>query len=79
MAKSRQLDLPRVSPTLFYDHPDAALGWLANSFGFLIRDTVAGKDGRIVHAELQIGDGVVMMAPPRQTPTERAPAHSKGK
>ena len=79
MPKIQQVDVPRVSPTLFYDDPDTALGWLTNSFGFLIRDTVAGKDGRIVHAELQIRDGVVMIGAASADPNWASPRSLHGK
>lgn len=53
---------PRISSALFYDDASAAIDWLCAVFGFQVRLRIAGPDGRIIHSELTLGDGVVMVA-----------------
>ena len=60
--------MPRVTPNVFYDDPAAALEWLGKTFGFEVRNSMAGPDGGIIHAEMQIDDGVIMMSPAGTTP-----------
>ena len=56
-------NMPRVTPNVFYDDLRAALDWLSKAFGFETRSSMAGPDGKIMHAEMQIEDGVIMMGP----------------
>ena len=51
---------PNIFPALHYRDPDAALEWLKRAFGFEEKAVYRSDDGRIQHAELQLGDGVVM-------------------
>ena len=53
---------PRISSAIFYDDAAVAIDWLCRAFGFEVRLKVEGDEGRIVHSELVIGDGVVMVA-----------------
>ena len=53
---------PRISPAIFYDDAAGAIDRLCRAFGFEVRLKVEGDKGRIVHSELVIGDGVVMVA-----------------
>jgi PhnB protein len=55
---------PRVAPYLLYEDPVAALDWLAKAFGFRERFRHVGEEGWVNHAELEIGDGLVMLARP---------------
>jgi PhnB protein len=55
---------PRVAPYLLYEDPAAALEWLAGAFGFRERFRNTLEDGRIDHAEMEIGDGLLMLANP---------------
>jgi len=55
---------PRVAPYLLYEDPGAALAWLEEAFGFRERFRNVGPDGWIDHAEIEIGDGLVMLAKP---------------
>jgi uncharacterized glyoxalase superfamily protein PhnB len=63
MPKNPPENMPRVTPAVFYDDPAAALDWLAKAFGFKTRLSVPGPEGKIVHAEMQIADGVIMLGP----------------
>ncbi|MBV9714844.1 MAG: extradiol dioxygenase, partial [Solirubrobacterales bacterium] len=51
---------PNIFPAVRYRDAEAALGWLKRAFGFSERAVYRGDDGRIAHAELQLGDGLVM-------------------
>lgn len=56
---------PRITPYLLYEDVGKALDWLAKAFGFTeFGDRFAGPDGKINHASMKIGDGVVMMGCP---------------
>lgn len=61
----------RVIPMLAYEDPAAALDWLAHAFGFRETTRYTEPDGRITHAEMQVGDAVIMLANP--TPDYEAP------
>ena len=52
---------PRLSASVFYDDPRAAIEWLCKAFGFEKRLVVEGDDGTIVHSELTFGEGLVMV------------------
>jgi uncharacterized glyoxalase superfamily protein PhnB len=57
---------PRISPYLYYEDGAAAIEWLSRAFGFRERMRMPGEDGRIMHAELELDGGVVMLANPRR-------------
>ncbi len=52
---------PRITPAVYYDDAPAAIDWLGRAFGFEVRLRVDGEGGRIEHAELQYGDGLIMI------------------
>lgn len=56
--------MPRVTPYLLYEDLDAAVDWLVTTFGFTEHVRMAGPDGRANHAEIRLGDGLVMMGRP---------------
>jgi uncharacterized glyoxalase superfamily protein PhnB len=51
---------PNIFPALHYRKPDAALEWLKRAFGFEEKAVYRDDDGHIQHAELRLGDGLVM-------------------
>jgi uncharacterized glyoxalase superfamily protein PhnB len=51
---------PNIFPALHYRDPEAALDWLKRAFGFEEKAVYRGEDGRIHHAELRLGDGLIM-------------------
>jgi PhnB protein len=55
-------DYPRVMPYLTVDDANAAIEFYGNVLGARERMRLAGPDGKVGHAELQIGDSVVMLA-----------------
>ncbi len=56
-------NMPRITPALAYDDPKAALEWLQEAFGFKVRFAVPGPDGGIVHSEVEVADGLIMVGP----------------
>src|SRR6478735_9237178 len=55
---------PQVTPYLIVDGADAAIGFYAETLGAKERARMDGPDGKVGHAELEIGDSVVMLADP---------------
>ena len=53
---------PRLSSSVFYDDPRAAIDWLCRAFGFELRLKVVGDDGVIHHSELSFGEALVMVS-----------------
>ena len=51
----------RIIPALRYRDAAAAIDWLCNAFGFARKMVVPGESGRIAHAELNLGNGMVML------------------
>jgi len=60
-----------VIPMISYEDGIAALEWLAKAFGFLERSRVADVEGRLMHGELDVGGGLIMLASP--TPDYEGP------
>jgi PhnB protein len=51
-----------VTPSLIIDGAAAAIDFYTGVFGAGVRMRMEGPDGRIGHAELQLGDSVLMLA-----------------
>lgn len=49
-----------IFPALRYRDADAALAWLTKAFGTEQRDVYRAGGGHIRHAELKLGDGLIM-------------------
>ena len=73
MTKNPPENTPRIVPYLYYEDVDAALPWMAKAFGLRERMRVPGPDGKVMHAEMEIDDGLVMMGCPG--PEYRNPQH----
>jgi uncharacterized glyoxalase superfamily protein PhnB len=54
-------DMPRIAPHLFYDDVAAAIDWLVKAFGFVVRVRMTDENGGVVHGELEVSDGLVML------------------
>jgi uncharacterized glyoxalase superfamily protein PhnB len=52
---------PNIFVGLHYRDGRAALGWLERAFGFRNTFEVPGPDGGIMHAEMRLGDGAIML------------------
>lgn len=57
---------PRVMPYLLYEDSDAALEFLTSAFGFKEKVRMTGDNGQVNHAEVQLGDGVIMLGTPEK-------------
>jgi PhnB protein len=53
---------PQVSPYLCVDGADLAIQFYATVFGATERMRLPGPDGKVGHAELQIGDSLIMLS-----------------
>lgn len=53
---------PRVMPYLIVDGAAAAIDFYTSVFGATERMRMPGPDGRLGHAELEMGDSVIMLA-----------------
>ena len=63
--------LPSVVPMLAYEDGVAALEWLARAFDFHERTRSTDSNGRLMHGEMDAGEGVIMLASP--TPDYESP------
>jgi uncharacterized glyoxalase superfamily protein PhnB len=61
---------PRIAPALSYEHAAKAIDWLCTVFGFEVRIKVEGDNGTIAHSELELGEGLIMVA---ESAVERRP------
>ena len=57
-------ELQTVIPMISYEDGIAALEWLARAFGFRELTRMTGPDGRLAHAEMEAGGGLIMLATP---------------
>ena len=48
-------------PCLRYQDAHAAIDWLCRNFGFQKRTLIPNRNGGVAHAELVLGDGMVML------------------
>jgi PhnB protein len=62
MAKPIPDDYPRVTPYLIVDGANAAIDFYGSILGATERMRLGGPDGKVGHAELGIGDSVIMLA-----------------
>jgi PhnB protein len=62
---------PRITPYLYYEDVTGALDWLVRVFGLRERVRMPGPDGSVMHAELELEDGLVMLG--RPGPDYRSP------
>ncbi len=60
-----------VTPYLLYEDTTRALEWLANAFGFRERLRFEDDEGRVTHAEMEVGDGEIFLGWPG--PNYRSP------
>lgn len=62
---SEEITNSNIYPSLTYDDAPAAIEWLCAAFGFTKRLVVPGPNGGIVHSELSLGPGVIMVSSPK--------------
>jgi uncharacterized glyoxalase superfamily protein PhnB len=58
------MDVPPISPLIFYRDPRAALDFLERAFGFETRMVVDDGEGGVIHSETQYRGHVVMVSGP---------------
>lgn len=68
---------PSIFPCLSYRDAPAAIEWLGRAFGFENVCAYPGPDGTITHAELRLGNGMIMLGSPKgkrpSQPLDRGP------
>jgi PhnB protein len=66
-------EYPTVIPMIAYEDGIAAIEWLERAFGFRERKDARQMwpDGTLSHAEMEVGDGLIMLATP--TPDYESP------
>ena len=52
-----------IIPALRYRDPDTAIAWLCEAFGFEEHLVARGDDGAVVHAQLVLNGGMLMLGP----------------
>ena len=52
---------PRIAPAVFYDDAATAIDWLARAFGFAVQMRVENDQGQIVHSQLVLNGGLIMV------------------
>ena len=61
--------VPTLYPGLAYKDARAAIAWLGEAFGFEELLVVPGPDNSVAHAELKLGNGVLMLGSVRPEDT----------
>ena len=71
-------DYPRVTPYLIVDGAGAAIDFYCSVLGATERVRMPSPDGRVGHAELQLGDSMIMLADENAQMGTRAPQSAGG-
>jgi PhnB protein len=66
-------DYPRVTPYLIVDGAGAAIDFYCSVLGATERVRMPAPDGRVGHAELQLGDSMIMLADENAQMDSRGP------
>ena len=67
-----------LTPYLLVDDAAGAIDFYKRAFGATERGVMPAPDGRVAHAELQLGDSVVMLSDPFEQSTARPPTQLSG-
>lgn len=65
MNAAEELTPSTIYPCYYYDDAPAAIDWLCRAFGFRRRLVVPGPDNTIMHSELTLGPGLIMVGSSR--------------
>ena len=68
---------PTLATGVYYRDPQAALKWLETAFGFETTMVVTSPDGTLVHSEMRLGDGMIMIGGEHDE-RHRSPASTGG-
>ena len=52
---------PRIAPAVFYNDAAAAIDWLSRAFGLAVQERIENDAGQIVHSQLVLGGGLIMV------------------
>ena len=52
---------PRIAPAVFYNDAAAAIDWFTRAFGFAVRERIENDAGQIVHSQLVLDGGLIMV------------------
>jgi uncharacterized glyoxalase superfamily protein PhnB len=63
-----------IVPSLIYEDVGAAIDWLCRTFGFTERLRAPGPDGHLIHAQLLVGQGAILLGARRLEPAVTIPA-----
>ncbi len=55
-------NFPTITPGILYHNAPEMIEWLCNTFGFVKKLIIPGKDNRILHAHLTFGNGGIMLS-----------------
>ena len=69
----------RIIPTLRYREAAPAIAWLCKAFGFETRMVVPADGGKIAHADLTLGNGMIMLGDAETEYAELVTAPNGGK
>ena len=58
-------------PTMRYRNAAAAIDWVVKAFGFAKKVAYTGDNGEVVHAELTLGNGMIMLGQSRHDDLDR--------
>jgi len=58
-------------PTMQYRDPTKAVEWLCEAFGFEPKNVFKDEEDKVTHAELQLGNSMIMISPRTETPFGR--------
>ncbi len=67
-----------IQPYLYFQNSSDAITFYGKAFGATERMRMLNKDGRVGHAEIQIGDSCIMMADENPQIGALSPTHYKG-
>lgn len=65
MTKNAKKTTSNVIPTLRYQDALAAIEWLCRAFGFEKKLVVPGEEDTVAHAQLEFGNGMIMLGSAR--------------
>ena len=64
---------PRIAPAVFYNDAAAAIDWLTRAFGFAVQEKVVNEEGQIVHSQLVLDGGLIMVGQVSLHPDRTSP------
>jgi uncharacterized glyoxalase superfamily protein PhnB len=79
MVPNPPVDMPRITPHLFYNDVAAAIDWLVKAFGFEVRLRMTDEEGAVVHGDLEVADSLVMVGLASENPVRESPQSLGGK